>query len=207
MKHKIRAVLSMLVVLGVAQAAFAIQRVPVLDACEGCEAVFDGIPEVLESHARIAPPGGPGEPMTLAGRVLDHVGKPQPGVIVYAYQTDQAGIYPPANTRHGRLRGWVRADAGGRYRFDTIRPGSYPDSDIPQHIHMHVIEPGCSTYYIDDVMFQDDPKLTPRQVRQLSQARGGSGLVTPRMVDGTWQVERDIVLGRGISGYKPCRVD
>ncbi len=92
--------------------------------------------------------------------------RPHLGRIVYAYQTDRGGIYPRdeslrglAAYRHGALRAWVTAGEGGRYRFDTVRPGGYPNSDMAQHIHMHVIEPGCCTYYIDDIVFEDDPRL------------------------------------------------
>lgn len=176
--------------------------------CEGCEAVFDGQPSTPPSHARIAPAGEPGEPLTLWGRVTNAAGDPQPGVIVYAYHTDRGGLYPPtkapvgeAARRHGRLRAWAATDARGRYQFDSIRPGSYPDSDIPEHIHLHVIERGRATYYIDDVMFRDDPKLTPRQAQAMSHGRGGSGLSTPERRNGVWIVRRDIVLGMGISGY------
>lgn len=176
--------------------------------CEGCEAIFDDRPADLASHARIAPTDEPGEPLVLAGRVVDHAVRPRSGVIVYAYHTDRNGIYPPprvhgsaAAARHGRLRARVKTDARGEYRFDTIRPGSYPGRDVPEHVHMHVLEPGRATYYIDDVMFRDDPKLTPRQVGQLSNGRGGSGIVTPRRDGGGWVVRRDIVLGLGIPGY------
>ena len=51
----------------------------------------------------------------------------------------------------------IDTDAKGRYTFETIRPASYPDATIPQHIHMHVIERGCATYYIDELVFTDDP--------------------------------------------------
>ena len=176
--------------------------------CEGCEAVFDGKPEVPSSRARIAPADEPGEPMTLTGRVVDQSGRPHEGVIVYAYQTDHTGIYPvprgsisEAARRHGRLRAWVQTDAQGEYRFHTIRPGSYPGRDVPEHIHLHVIEPGRVTYYIDDVMFSDDPKLTPRQVQQASRGRGGLGIATPQRREEVWLVRRDIVLGKGIPGY------
>lgn len=176
--------------------------------CEGCEAVFDGRPDVISSRARIAPPDEPGEPLTLTGRVIDQAGRPQAGVIVYAYHTDRTGIYPPpgmptgeAARRHGRLRAWAQTDSHGQYRFDTIRPGSYPGRDVPEHIHMHVIEPGRATYYIDDVMFRDDPKLTPQQARHLSIRRAGSGVVAPERRDGVWLIHRDIVLGLGVPGY------
>lgn len=187
-------------------------REPILGLpCEGCEAVFDGMPTAMPARARIAPASEPGEPLALTGRVLDRDGRPRPGIVVYAYHTDRNGIYPASTIaatqhgrRHGRLRGWARTDADGRYAFDSIRPGSYPDADIPQHIHMHVIEPGCGTYYIDDVMFRDDPKLTSAKQRQFSIGRGGLGMVAPARRDGVWQVRRDIVLGRGIDDYPRC---
>lgn len=177
--------------------------------CEGCEAIFDGLPEGLDWHARIAPEGEPGEALRIEGRVVDGDGTPAPGTIVYAYQTDAAGIYPldprsrgRAGYRHGTLRGWARADVEGRYRFDTVRPGGYPDSDMPQHIHMHVLELGCCTYYVDDVVFRDDPRLTPAKIRQYARGRGGSGVVTPeRDGQGRWTVRRDVILGERIPGY------
>src|SRR5690606_38698432 len=179
--------------------------------CEGCEAVFEGLPAVLSPRARIAPPGEPGEPLSLAGRVLAADGSPRAGIVVYAYHTDAQGIYPPladapgrAAERHGRLRGWVASDAEGRYTFDTIRPASYPTRDVPAHIHLHVLEPGCGTYYIDDAMFTDDPLLTPPHPRAHAAGRGGSGLATPTHANGSWQVTRDIRLGAGIPGYRTC---
>ena len=102
------------------------------------------------------------------------------------------------------MRGWAVSDDQGRYRFDTIRPASYPTRDVPAHIHMHVLEPGCSTYYIDDVMFTDDPLLTPAQRRAHAAGRGGNGIVTPARTEGRWQVARDIRLGAGIPGHRAC---
>jgi len=177
--------------------------------CDGCEAVFEGLPEELESSARLAPEGEPGEPMRIEGTVRDPEGRPAAGIVVYAYHTDARGIYPrdearrgqPAH-RHGRLRGWAETDAEGRYRFDTIRPASYPDARTPAHVHMHVIEPGCCTYYIDEIEFLDDPRLPPEARRREVDARGGSGLVMPEKdEDGVWVVTRDIVLGEHVRGY------
>lgn len=84
-----------------------------------------------------------------------------------------------------------------------IRPGSYPGRDVPEHIHIHVIEPGRATYYIDDVVFSDDSKLTPRQIQKVSRGRGGLGIVTPERREGVWLVRRDIVLRQDIPGYPP----
>jgi protocatechuate 3,4-dioxygenase beta subunit len=174
--------------------------------CEGCEAVFDGIPTTLDAAARIAPAAEPGVPMRLEGTVRDATGVPAPGIVVYGYHTDASGVYPKgaratteAARRHGRLRGWARTGVDGRYRFDTIRPAAYPSRGAPEHVHLHVIEPGRATYYIDDVEFEDDPLLTPARRRR--PGRGGPGIARPRRENGTWVVTRDIALGRGVTGY------
>jgi len=150
--------------------------------------------------------------MIVVGRVLNSKGQPQPGIVVYAYQTNGKGVYPEApgvrdseTRRQGTLRAWVKTDASGLYAFDTIRPDSYPAGDIPEHIHFHLVEPGCSTYYIDDIMFTDDPKLTPKQIRRIAKNRGGNGISTPLKKDGVLYVTRDIHLGQNIPGYKACR--
>ncbi|HUD42912.1 MAG TPA: hypothetical protein VMR06_13055 [Dokdonella sp.] len=206
--------LSSLLLLSLPPVASASGRaaVPVVGLpCEDCAAALHGLPAELPTVARLAAPDEPGEPLQLSGIVRDADGQARPGVIVYAHQTDHRGIYPEDGTsgpaevrRHGRLRGWARTDAEGRYRFETIRPGGYPDSGLPQHIHLNVIEPGCATYYIDDVMFDDDPRLTPALRRKHDQGRGGHGIVTPVRAAGVWQAQRDIVLGARIPGYRAC---
>ena len=208
-----RSPLLVLLLLVATTASAQRQREPVVGLpCEGCEAVFDGIPAQMNSRARIAPKSEPGASMIVVGRVLNPNGRPQPGIVVYAYQTNSKGIYPESSAvrvfetrRQGTLRAWVKTDASGRYAFDTIRPGSYPADDIPEHIHFHVIEPGCSTYYIDDIMFTDDPKLTPKQIRRIARNRGGNGISTPLKKDGVWYVTRDIHLGQNIPGYRACK--
>jgi len=169
--------------------------------CQGCEFVFVGLPAELTSSARIAPPDEAGEPLVLEGIVRRLDGAPAAGIVVYAYHTNATGVYPEDITFHGRLRGWTRTDHEGRYRFATIRPAGYPDGAECAHIHMHVIEPGVGTYYIDNVVFDDDPDL-PRQLRERArEGRAGSGLTYPKQKDGVWHVQRDITLGRNIPGY------
>src|SRR5690606_14499128 len=122
----------MLLVFCLAPAA-APAATPVIGGpCQGCELVFVGMPATLTSTARIAPPEEPGEALVLEGVVRREDGSPAEGIIVYAYHTDAQGIYPPDATMHGRLRGWARTDHAGRYRFETIRPGSYPTGDTSQ---------------------------------------------------------------------------
>ncbi len=175
--------------------------------CEGCEWVFADRPETIGARARIAPEDAEGERLVVAGTVSDRSGAAHAGIVVYAYQTDAGGIYPrhPEGVRHGRYRGWAVSDESGRFTFDTIRPGGYPGTGIPQHIHLHVIEPGRCTYYLGDLLFDDDPRLGARDRARAATARGGSGLATPtRDLDGAWHVRRDIVLGLGIPDYERC---
>lgn len=196
---------------GVQEAPEPRPREPIVGLpCEDCDAVFDGLPAVLGSRGRIAPADEPGEPLILEGTVTDAGGRPASGVIVYAYHTDARGVYPrgapelgEAARRHGRLRGWVATDARGRYRIDTIRPGGYRDGSTPSHVHLHVIEVGRCTYWVDSVHFADDPRLAPREREQLAAGeRGGSGLVRPRRDgQGSWVATRDIRLGEGVPGY------
>lgn len=182
--------------------------------CEGCEAVFLGMPDEIGWSTRLAPPGEPGQRMVIEGVVRGPDGEPAEGVVVYAYQTDAGGVYPEHPEldgwadRHGRLRGWARTGDDGRYRFETIRPGSYPGTTVPAHVHMHVIEPGCCTYYIDDIHFGDDPLLSAAQRDRMARGRrGGSGLVAPETIEGgAIRVERDILLGEGIPDH-PGRGD
>jgi len=177
-----------------------VTREPVVGGpCEGCELVFEGMPRTLSSSARIAPVGEPGVPMIIEGMVRTRQGKAAPELVVYGYHTDNRGIYAPGATRHGRLRGWALTDSDGRYRFVTIRPVAYPGRKIPQHVHMHVIEPGKCTYYIDELRFEDDPQINDGNRR--TDERGGRGLIMPTRRDGSWYATRDIVLGLNIPGY------
>ena len=189
-------------------------REPIIGGpCEGCEGVFEGLPATLSSVTRIASPQEPGEPLIIDGTVRDRRGSPAAGILVYAYHTDSSGVYRPldpapgdAARRHGQLRGWARTDSLGHYRFITIRPGYYPQRDAPQHVHMHVIEPGCCTYYIASIHFDDDPLLSAATRREDEAGRGGSGLTHPvRGADGVWHVRRDIQLGAGVPGYDEAR--
>ena len=175
-----------------------------------CSAPYEGMPAVITSHARIASPSEPGEPLTITGRVTGPDGRPRPGVIVYAYHTNRLGIYPPpvpprssASDGDGRLRGWARTDSQGRYFFETIRPSSYPNTKGLQHIHMHIVEPGCGTYYIEELQFSDDPmrkQLSADDLRHMEEAV----VETPRKTAKGWEVNRDIRLGEHVQNYQPC---
>ena len=170
-------------------------------ACEGCGAA--DAPAALSWEARIAPSGEPGTPLVVTGVVYRPDGRtPATGVLVYVYHTNAAGVYPPRAgavgnaQRHGYLRGWLRTDAAGRYRLTTIRPAPYPGRDSPAHIHLTLTPPGGEERWIDSIVFDDDPLLTPRRRAELRNV-GGSGVVrVTRGQDGVLSATRPIVLER-----------
>ena len=181
--------------------------------CQNCSAVFIGLPQRVPTITRLAAVDEPGQPLQIRGRVIDAQGRARPGVVVCAYQTDASGHYPPDNSlpspakQQGRLRGWALSDENGRYGFDTIRPASYPKSSVEQHVHMHVVEPGRCTYYLGDLLFDDDPKLSPRQRERAARAHGGNGIASPEGDADGWRVQRDIQLDLNVAGYQQCQQD
>jgi protocatechuate 3,4-dioxygenase beta subunit len=176
-------------------------------ACEACDMMYDGMPEDPSWQTTIAGPDEPGEPMIISGVIYKKDGKtPAPDVILYVYHTDSKGLYSPAPKqtlakRHGHLRGWMKTDEQGRYEFITIRPASYPDRKIPQHIHPLIKEPGLTLYWIDEYLFDDDPLLT-EQEKAHQEKRGGSGIISLKKNEkGVWVGKRDIILGMNIPNY------
>lgn len=98
-------------------------------------------PKVLTSHSRIAAADEPGTALVIQGRILHPDGStPEPGAVVFAYHTDNTGVYyaPGSTKRSYRLRGWAKTDADGRFEFATIRPAPYPGRNVPAHVHFTV---------------------------------------------------------------------
>lgn len=171
--------------------------------CEGCELALVGMPDALPAELELAPSGEPGTPLVVEGTVYTRDGRtPAAGTILYLYQTAASGRYErdPSGTRHGRLRGWVRVGADGRYVVRTVRPGAYPGRTAAAHIHVVVREPGVFPYYVDDIVFDDDP-LVDTAYRAARENRGGDGITHPETRDGVEHVRRDVVLGRNVPGY------
>lgn len=181
--------------------------------CEGCEAVFEYRQEGVTLTPTDTLPGftmeGEEPKLRVTGTVYRSGGEePAEDVILYIHQTNAEGIYPKRGdeqgwaSRHGYFRGWVKTDADGRYTFYTTRPGSYPGSRNPAHIHITVLEPDGDHYWINDFNFADDPLLT-EEMRSPDRPRGGEGgVIDPEMRDGILTAERDIELGKNVEGYE-----
>ena len=95
-----------------------------------------------------------------------------------------------------RLLGYLRSDAQGRYSFATIKPGSYPNSRNPAHIHFEVSAPGHEPR-VYEIVFEGDPHISDRFREQARQPYGGVVIVSERATGGRLEVTHDIrVRGR-----------
>ncbi|RMA56293.1 dioxygenase family protein [Ulvibacter antarcticus] len=175
--------------------------------CEGCEAIFEYGQKILTSTDTL-PDFQNNEPkLKITGTVYKKDGKtPASNVILYIYHTNREGIYETKGNeknwgkRHGFIRGWTKTDEIGQYTFFTFRPAAYPNRLEPEHIHMTIKESDKNEYYIDDIMFNDDSKLT-NSIKQNLRNRAGSGIVELKVEDKILIAKRNIILGLNIPDY------
>ena len=143
-------------------------------------------PATAPSAGRLAPAGEPGTPINVSGVVVGPDGAPVAGASLYAYQTDHEGYYgvkPVSNSSDPRLKIFLRSDAKGAWSFDTVRPGSYPNSKAPAHIHFEVSAKGFANRFFE-IVFEGDPYVTPemRKNAAFSVRTIANGRVTDRIV-------------------------
>lgn len=129
--------------------------------------------EVIKKHAkvekvRLTAPTEPGTPTRIEVNVVDGYDQPVRGALVYLYQTDARGWYADTaahvlvregDRRHARLFAYLKTDDNGYFEAETIRPASYPNSSLPQHIHCEITAPD-GKILITELLFRDDPKLS-----------------------------------------------
>ena len=124
-------------------------------------------PASAPSIGRVAPQGEPGQRLTVSGVVVGADDAPISGASLYVYQTDHEGYYgvkPASDNRNPRLKLFLRSDAKGNWSFDTVKPGSYPDSRAPAHIHFEVSAPGRAAK-VFEIVFEGDPFVTAEMRR------------------------------------------
>lgn len=111
---------------------------------------------------------GEGEPMDLAGHVLDTRCRPLSGAVVELWHADPDGRY---DNRGFRLRGHQVTDAAGRWAFDTLLTREYPRRTAHYHFRLHY--PGARVL-VTQLYFPDHPRnardrmFDPRLVMRMS---------------------------------------
>lgn len=133
----------------------------------GHEVIGENDADLTRQHA-----GHPlGERIVVSGRVLDANSRPVPNALIEIWQCNAAGRYAHQSDTHDAPLdpnftgcGRTLADAAGRYRFVTIRPGAYPwrnhyNGWRPAHIHFSVFGPAFVTRLVTQMYFAGDPLL------------------------------------------------
>ena len=111
-----------------------------------------------------------GTPLVVTGRVLDTSGKPVANAYVRAFQADADGIYTHDRTRRPRLCGVARTGSDGRFRFVTIRPGRYPNTRQPEHVHFEYWTDAARVQRAE-LHFSDDPHAHKENARTIVNGR------------------------------------
>ena len=168
-------------------------------ACSS-QADADKTTDPVAWSVRIVPDNEPGEPLIVSGTIYSPDGKqPLPGITLFVYQTDATGVYTTSggDNRATRIHGVMRTNAQGKYEFRTIKPGSYPNSRNPAHIHAYVSGPGYPEYWIDEYHFSDDPFISSDDKRRAIGQGTFSPILSPtRGADGILRAVRDIRIER-----------
>src|SRR5215471_13884410 len=142
-----------------------------------------------------------GQRITVSGRVLDSGGRPVPDTLIEIWQPNSAGRY--------------MTDSEGRYRFTTIKPGSYPwrnhpNAWRPAHIHFSLFGRAFAQrlitqmYFPGDPLFYQDPifNSVPEQARDRLISRFDLSLTEPEVSLGfAWDI---VHRGRNGTFFEPA---
>jgi protocatechuate 3,4-dioxygenase beta subunit len=103
-------------------------------------------------------PGDPGMPLSVLGQVFNTRGNTLANAVIEVWQTDHLGHYDLDGYRY---RAKLAVDSSGKYKFESVMPGHYPDR-VCQHVHYLVTSPGhkplvTQLYFATDPVFEGDP--------------------------------------------------
>ncbi len=171
--------------------------------CEGCEAVFEFGDRELSSVDTLPEFYSEGTQIKISGTVFNpDESTPAPDVILYVYQTNEDGVYPKKGNetswarRHGYLRGWLKTDENGRYTLFTQLPKFYGNE--PAHIHLTVLEPDGSYYYVESFLFEGDDNLNSKHLNNPKPRGGFTGIMSMKKVNGLLTGNRDLILRKNL---------
>jgi protocatechuate 3,4-dioxygenase beta subunit len=151
-----------------------------------------------------------GQVIHVMGRVLDALGQPLPGVRIEIWQANSYGRYAHPNETNAapldpNFEGYavLQTDAQGRYRFKTIKPGSYPGGfGTMRAPHIHLAIEGSSSRLVTQMYFAGEPlndddrilnRLGPDRERLIVALQPPTPDLEPDTLMAVW----DIVLDEG----------
>ena len=161
----------------------------------GADEIGRGPCAAATAHAVLAGAGEEGLRLVVRGRLFAPDGeRPAGGAIVYAYQTNAKGVYAPEEGTPPRLRAFMKTDAEGRFQYDTIRPGSYPGTKNPAHVHHQAWGGGWPAQWLAELNFTDDPFLSAADRERSAAAGRFAWIHTPRQDGGKLVIDLNLRL-------------
>jgi len=164
--------------------------------------------------SRVAGRGGRahGTILDVSGRLLDEAGRPLAGVQIEIWQVNAYGRYHHRGDDQDKpwdpnFQGFGRTvtDAGGAYRFRTVRPVAYPGR--APHIHFALSDTRFATFYTQMYIAGAPDNERDFLLRQVRDARARDSLIVdlaPSAAEGAELVGRfDIVLGETVLSHRP----
>jgi catechol 1,2-dioxygenase len=162
-------------------------------------------------RTRLCPSDEPGEPLSISGRVTAATDcQPIADATLDIWQTNARGLYSnlfglenPSRPGAFKLRGRMKTDSEGGYRFQSIVPGRYPlfwPLTRPRHIHVIATHPlyeplTTQMYFEGDKYNRSDPWWHESLTIGLQQH------VDPVSNRVEWRGVFDLVLQRQSYGY------
>ena len=136
----------------------------------------------VENGGSIVRSPTPGAPLFVTGRVIDPQGKPVADANVDVWHASTRGLYENQDPTQAEwnLRGRLRTDAAGEFRYRTIKPAGYPvpaggPTELllkvqhrhpfrPAHLHALIYKQGyktipAQTYSSDDEILESDAQF------------------------------------------------
>ena len=131
--------------------------------------------------------GVKGKPLTIAGKVLAPDGAPLGNAVVDVWQADTKGAYDNKSDKF-TLRGRIKTDKNGLYRYETIMPGQYDlgESKRPAHIHYKISAEGhkaltTQLYFSGDPFLKKDPFVHESLIIDLKESKGDFDIVLAKV--------------------------
>lgn len=184
MSHRVIAI-SRRVVLGAAAAAFGLTDQAFtqarLNPTPSCDDGDDPTPPQTAGpffkprsprRSSLIEPGMSGTRLLLSGTVTTRSCRPVPQALIDLWQANAKGIYDNAGYR---LRGHQFTDADGRFRFETIVPGSYDGRTRHLHLRAQAANRGILTtqlYFPGEALNARDGLFNPALLMQTRNAGG-----------------------------------